>query len=215
MTVVYEPVKPKTAAKGKASRKSDAERAEARAAAAMANQRTAEQQRKIALYEAQESKRAPQFQIDQTPVLWTLGGLGIATFITTAALTADGTVGSALVARYAVGWFSFLLFGAVEIAILAFMLMYYILGSRVDLVTGKRKAAWQWFAASIFASAVAVGLSAYHVVDLYDFDWSNPDLWVGVGIRLVTSLFFVLISKGFASVLFAKAIRLSPEGTTS
>lgn len=158
-------------------------------------------------YLEQEAKRANQIQIDQKGTLWLLGSLAIITFITTAILTADGTIGSAATAKFFAPEMGFLLFGAIEVAVLAFMLMYYVLGSRVDPETGGRLPALQWFVASVFASGIAVAASVYHVLELYEFDWSNPDLYVGAGLRTVVAVFFVLISKGVATVLFAKALK--------
>lgn len=157
----------------------------------------------VARFEKQEAKRAPQFQIDQIGTLGLLGLLGAVMFIATAILTADGTISSAALSRFAEPYMAFVLFGAVEVAILVFMLTYYIKGSRESgwAVTG-------WFVGMVGASIVAVGLSVYHVFDLYEFAWLDPDMWVGVSIRLVVSLFFVLVSKALASVLFAKTIRV-------
>lgn len=158
-------------------------------------------------YTVQETKRAPQVQIDQAVTLIVLGVLGAIMFVASAVLTADGTIGSATAAHYAVPWFGFLLFGSIEIAILVFLLVYYVLGSRVDY-DGNPVRATQWFVAMVIGSVVAVALSAYHVLDVYHFDWTNISLWVGVGIRLVTTVFFVFCAKACARVLFAKAIRL-------
>lgn len=168
----------------------------------------AEQRAKVAeRYVAQEAVRAPQFQIDTRPVLFLLLGLSVVTFVTTAILTADGTIGSAAAARFFSPVLGFVLFGAFEIAILAFMVMYYVLGSRTEY-DGTPVKATRWFVAMIAASAVTVGLSIYHVLDLYAYDWLSIDMWVGIIIRLVVAVFFVLVSKGVASVLFAKAIQL-------
>jgi hypothetical protein len=169
--------------------------------------REAAQVRKFDLYDAQEKARAPQFQIDQRGTLYVLGSLAIITFLTTAILTADGTIGAAESARFAFPAFGFILFGAFEVAILAFMLMYYVLGSRVDY-DGNRVKSVQWFVAMIVASSLTVLLSAYHVLDLYGYDWLNVDMWFGIGIRLAVAVFFVLTSKGVANVLFAKAVNL-------
>lgn len=184
---------------------------EARAAAEDVNKITAlraqQKSRKHELYAEQEFRRAPQFQIDQRLTLWILVGLAVITFITTAILTADGTIGAAASARFAHPAFGFILFGSIEVAILAFMLMYYVNGSRVDY-DGNSVVARPWFAAMIGTSAIAVGLSIYHVLDLYSYEWSSIDLWVGIGIRLTVSVLFVLISKGIATVLFARAVQL-------
>lgn len=167
----------------------------------------AEADRKRQRYEAQEAKRAPQAQIDQRVTLVTLIVLAAVMFIATAILTADGTIASAVLARFAGTWMAYVLFGAIEVAVLVFMLVYYVKGSRVD-DDGKPVVAVQWFVAMVFASMVAVGLSIYHVLDVYEFAWTDPDMWVGISIRLVVALFFVLVSKALASTIFAKAIRL-------
>lgn len=184
---------------------------EARAAAEEISKITelrAEQKARVTeTYVKQEAARAPQFQIDQRPTLYLLGALAALMFVAAAVLTADGTIGSAAAARFVEPWMGFLLFGVFEVAILVFMLLYYVTGSRVDY-EGKRVPSEHWFWLMVFASAVTVIASAYHVMDVYDYDFANIDLWVGIGLRVVAALFFVLVSKGIASVLFAKAILL-------
>lgn len=172
-----------------------------------AHKRTQDQARRDR-YAKQEAKRASQFQIDQPGTLFLLVGLAAFTFLTTAVLTADGTIGSSVAARFAFEWMGFLLFGAFEVAILAFMLMYYVLGSRINIETGEREKATRWFVAMVAVSALTVLLSAYHVLDLYDYDWLSIDMWFGIGIRLAVSTLFVLVSKGISGVLFARAVRL-------
>lgn len=158
-------------------------------------------------YVKQEAVRAPQFQIDQRPTLYLLGALAAIMFIAAAVLTADGTIGSAAAARFVEPWMGYLLFGVFEIAILVFMLLYYVTGSRVDY-DGNRVPSVHWFWLMVFASTVTVIASAYHVMDVYDYEFTSIDLWVGIGLRVVAALFFVLVSKGIASVLFAKAVQL-------
>lgn len=186
--------------------------AEARAAAEDIQKITAlraEQKARVAAaYVSQEEKRAPQWQIDQPGSLWLLVVLAGITFLATALLTADGTIGASAAARFATDWMGFVVFGVFEVATLAFMMMYYMKGSRIDIQTGEQVKAGQWFVAMVVASAVTVGLSAYHVLDLYDYDYTSIDLWVGIGIRVIASLFFVLIAKGIAGTLFARAIQL-------
>lgn len=183
-------------------------RAEAENAQRIAELRAESRARVAEAYIAQEKARAPQFQIDQKPVLWILIGLAAITFVATAFLTADGTIGASAAARFATDWMGFIVFGVFEIATLAFMLMYYMRGSRIDIVTGERVQAVQWFVAMVLASVVTVGLSAYHVLDLYGYDITSIDLWVGIGIRVIASFFFVLVAKGIAGTLFAKAVQL-------
>lgn len=181
--------------------------AEAAAKQAEAQRRRDQVERTARLFTEQEAKRAPQFQIDQRATLTLLGALALVTFIATAILTADGTIGSSVAARFASPVFGFILFGAFEVAILAFMLIYYVLGSRIDN-DGNPVKATRWFVAMIGAATITVALSVYHVLDLYNYEWLNVDMWVGIFIRLVVALFFVVVSKGIATVLFARAIRL-------
>ena len=185
-----------------------AEKARADLAVQISERATRQANRVIEKYEQQEAARSPQFQIDTRVTLGILVSLAVITFITTAMLTADGTIGAAAAARFAIDWFGFVLFGVFEVATLAFMLMYYVRGSRIDIITGDRIPASQWFVAMLFASGLTVALSTYHVLDLYDYDWGSIEMWVGIGIRVTASLFFVLISKGIAGVLFAKALDL-------
>lgn len=187
---------------------------EARAQAAQDNMRAEIEKRrevalnrKLDLYDAQEAARAPQFQIDQRATLYVLGALTVITFITTAILTADGTIGAAQAAKFALPAFGFILFGAFEVAILMFMLMYYVLGSRVDY-DGNRVPHVRWFVAMVVATSLTAILSVYHVLDVYGWQVSNVNMWVGAGIRLAVAVFFVLCSKGLATTLFAKAVQL-------
>jgi len=187
-------------------RRSDEARSAVVEIAKIADLRARQRAAKFDLHEKQESRRAPQFQIDQSATLWMLSILAGVMFLATAALTADGTIGAAASARFGIEWFGYLLFGAIEMAILVFMLAYYVKGSRVDY-DGNPEPAAQWFVAMIVASAVAALLSVYHVLDLYNFDIMSIDMWVGIVIRLTVTVFFVLVSKAVASVLFAKAVR--------
>ena len=184
-----------------------AQAARDRVAAEISFRREAQQNRIFEMYDAQEKARAPQFQIDQRGTLYVLGALAAVTFIATAILTADGTIGAAASAKFAVPWFGYILFGAFEVAILAFMLMYYVLGSRVDY-NGNRLKSTQWFVAMIVAAGLTVALSAYHVLDVYNWEWSNVDMWIGIGIRLSVALFFVAVSKGIATTIFARSVTL-------
>lgn len=163
--------------------------------------------RKQAAYDAQESRRAPRVQIDQKITMYVLLTIGGLIFAATALLVADGTIGSASAARYEIWWFAYLMFFTTEAAVLGFLLIYYMVGSRVDDVTGRLLPAGRWFVASVAASVIAAALSTYHVFRLYDYDLTSIDMWVGAAIRLTTTVFFVVISKGLANVIFAKAIR--------
>lgn len=192
----------------KAELERDAERLRSNIAVQIAQRTNSQAQRVIDTYEAQEQKRAPQLQIDQTPIFWILISIAVAVFLATAALTADGTIGAAEAARFSIPWFSYILFFVFEASTLGFMLMYYVRGSRIDILTGERIKSGQWFFAMIVSAVLTVVLSTYHVLDLYEYDWLNVDMWFGVGIRVTAATFFVLISKGIAGVIFAKALDL-------
>ena len=189
--------------------KAQAQEARDRVLSEVEKRRSSQAERVFTTYETQESKRSPQFQIDQKGTLYLLVGLAIVMFLTTAVLTADGTIGSAGAAQFISPALGFVLFGAFEVGILVFLLLYYIRGSRINIITGKRVKHLHWFIAAVAVSALTVGLSAYHVMDLYDYDFTSIDLWVGIGIRVTVSVLFVLISKGIAGVLFAQAIDLN------
>lgn len=185
--------------------------AESRAemAIAIADRRKAQADRVIETYEAQEVVRAPQLQIDQKPIFWILIVIAGAVFLSTALLTADGTIGAAESARFGIDWFSYILFFVFEASTLGFMLMYYIRGSRIDIITGQRVKASQWFVAMLISAILTVVLSTYHVLDLYGYAWGSIDMWFGIGIRITAATFFVIISKGIAGVIFAKALDLN------
>lgn len=169
--------------------------------------RAEQQKRRHEMYAKQESSRAPQFQIDQRFTLWLLSALAAFTFISTAALTADGTIGAAASAKFAIDWFGYLLFGAFEVAILAFMLVYYVQGSRIDHY-GEPIPATRWFVMMVAVAGLTVALSVYHVLDLYEYAWLSVDMWVGIFVRFAVAVCFVITSKAVASVLFAKAVHL-------
>jgi hypothetical protein len=193
----------------KAEIAAQAQEARDRVLAQVEARRAGQSERIFTTYETQESKRSPQFQIDQRGTLLLLVGLAIVMFLTTAVLTADGTIGSAGAAQFFSPVLGFVLFGAFEVGILVFLLLYYIRGSRINIITGQRMKSTQWFVAAVAVSALTVGLSAYHVMDVYEYDFGQVDLYVGIGIRVAVSILFVLISKGIAGVLFAQAIDLN------
>jgi hypothetical protein len=156
-------------------------------------------------YDKQERKRVEPFQIDQLVTLVILSVLTAMTFIVTGVLTADGTIGASTAARFALPWFGYLLFGAFEIGTLAFMLMYYVNGSRIDY-EGKRVPANRWFVAMVATSALTAMLSVYHVLDVYQYAWLDISMWVGIAIRLALAVLFVVVSKGVANVLFGRPV---------
>ena len=227
MTIVVQPETPKTPARrgnGKTAkemlqreeRRLAIQQIEARAREAQSEAdslnkvreiRAAQRALKFDRYEQQEQKRASQFQIDQKATIILLLALTAVTFLATAVLTADGTIGAAAAAEFISPQFAFILFGAYEVAILVFMLLFYVIGSRID-DDGNPIPAVHWFVAMVVASSLTAMLSVYHVLDIYNYEWTNIDMWVGVIIRLSVAVFFVIVSKGAASALFAKAVNL-------
>lgn len=171
----------------------------------IANLRRQQKEGVFERYDKQERKRVEPFQIDQKITLVILGVLAALTFIVTGVLTADGTIGASTAARFALPWFGYLLFGAFEIGTLAFMLMYYVNGSRIDY-EGKRVPAGRWFVAMVATSGLTAMLSVYHVLDVYQYDWLSIAMWAGIVIRLALAVLFVIVSKGVANVLFGRPV---------
>lgn len=150
---------------------------------------------------AQEQKRAHRFQIDQNGTLYLLVTLVGLSFLATAALTADGTIASAAYAQLQFGWMSVLYFAALEIAALAFLILYLVIGSR----EAERPALW--FKLLVADTILIVGTNVFHVLDAYGFDWDSPELWAGVVLRSVVPVFFVLLGHGLSEAVFAKAVK--------
>lgn len=157
-------------------------------------------EQKIQRYERQETKRATRMQIDQNVTLWLLVGLAAVTFVTSAILTAAGTVDVAIESmQLPAPWMALLVFGAIEVAILVFLLVYILRGSR-------GQSAGHWFFAMIGAASVTVAAQIYHVARGHNFDLTNPDLYAGTILAVVIALSFVLVSKAVAGSVFSESM---------
>lgn len=163
---------------------------------------------------AQEAKRATRQQIDQPLTLWILIGLTIVSFISSAVLVAEGT---ALVAQYMIfpeglESFGYLVFGSVEVAILALMLLYLLVGSRPDEMDPSKPApANRWFVAMSVFVGITVLCQVFKTLDGWEYAWTEPRMWVGVILSTIVPLSYVLISKGLSTAVFARAIFISPK----
>lgn len=167
-------------------------------------------------YIAQERKRATRQQIDQPATLNILISLTVASFLASAVLVAEGT---ALVAQYMVlpfAWFGYLVFGSVEVAILALMLLYLLIGSRPDEADPTKPGkATRWFVAMSVFVGITIICQVFKTLDGWDYAWTEPRMWVGVLLSTVVPLSYVLISKGLSTAVFARAIFMSPSKRVS
>jgi hypothetical protein len=172
----------------------------------------AEKRQRAALierYERQESKRAVPVQIDQPGTLYVLIALSGVTFLSSAALVANGTIAVAEFIGLAYGWMGWLAFGAVEVVILAFLLGYLVIGSKSDPITGAPRTDGRvWFGAMVAFSAITIFANAFHTLEFWDFVWVEPRMWMGVVLATAIPLSFILVSKMLASAVFAKAINI-------
>lgn len=153
-----------------------------------------------ARYEAQEAKRSTRFQVDQNGTLYLLLALSAVMFAASAIIVANGTIAVAQFVGLAAPWMSWLFFGAVELAVLVFLLMYLIIGSRAE------GSATGWFVAMIGASGVTLAANVFHVLSYWEFDWVEPRMWAGVVLGAFVPLSFILVSKGLSVVVFAKTL---------
>lgn len=165
-------------------------------------------------YIQQEAKRATRQQIDQPATLKILIALTVLSFVSSAVLVAEGT---ALVAQYMIfpkGFesFGYLVFGSVEVAILALMLLYLLVGSRPDeLDPSKPAPANRWFVAMGVFVGITVLCQVFKTLDGWEYAWTEPKMWVGIVLSTIVPLSYVLISKGLSTAVFARAIFISPK----
>jgi hypothetical protein len=161
---------------------------------------------------AQEKKRAQRWQIDQNGTLIVLGILAVVSFIGSAILVADGTVHVAQFMILGAEWMGFMVFASIEVAILALMLLYLLVGSRPDELDPSKPAnATRWFVAMSVFVGITVISQVFKTIDGWGYEWAEPRMWVGVLLSVIVPLSYVLISKGLSTAVFARAIFLSPN----
>ena len=160
------------------------------------------------LYAIQEAKRAPKIQVDQKLVLWTwLIAVGVA-FVSSAIVSFNGITSVAEFVGLSASWMAGLFFFFIELMYLIFLAAYLVLASRVD-DDGKPEKTWGAMLGMIAFAAIAVGANAFHTLDYWSWDLTNPQMWAGVVLSVAAPIAIISASKMASRVVFARAIRLS------
>ena len=163
--------------------------------------------RRAEMYANQEAKRAPKIQIDQRVVLWTwVTGIGIA-FISSAIVSFNGITSVAEFVGLSADWMAALFFFFVELMYLLFLIAYLVLGSRLD-EDGKPEKTMGAIVGMIGFAAIAVLANAFHTLDFWDWNWTEPRMWAGVVLAISAPVAIISASKMASRVVFAKAIRI-------
>lgn len=158
-------------------------------------------------YQLQESKRAAKIQVDQKLVLLTwLVAVGIA-FVSSAIVSFNGITSVAEFVGLSAIWMAGLFFFFIELMYLIFLVAYLVLSSRVDDDGNPEKTGGALWGMISFA-AIAVGANAFHTLDYWAWDITNPQLWAGVVLSIAAPIAIISASKMASRVVFARAIRL-------
>jgi hypothetical protein len=163
--------------------------------------------RRIEMYEKQEAKRAPKIQIDQRVVLWTwITGIVIA-FISSAIVSFNGITSVAQFVGLSADWMASLFFFFVELMYLLFLIAYLVLGSRLD-ENGKPEKTMGAIFGMVGFAAIAVLANAFHTLDYWKWEWTEPQMWAGVVLAVSAPIAIISASKMASRVVFAKAIKV-------
>lgn len=166
-----------------------------------------EQERKLANYSKQESKRAPKVQIDQRIVLWTwIVGIGIA-FLASAIVSFNGITSVAYFVGLSQEWMASLFFFFIELMYLLFLVAYLVLASRID-DNGKQEKTWGAIMGMVAFGGLAVLANGFHTFDYWDWNWVEPRMWAGIILSISAPIAIISASKMASRVVFAKAIKL-------
>lgn len=159
------------------------------------------------LYRIQESKRAAKVQVDQKFVMlgWLIA-VGIA-FVASAIVSFNGITSVAEFVGLSASWMAGLFFFFVELMYLIFLVAYLVLASRVD-EDGKPEKTGGALWGMISFAAIAVGANAFHTLDYWQWDITNPQVWAGVVLSIAAPIAIISASKMASRVVFAKAIKL-------
>jgi hypothetical protein len=169
-------------------------------------QNKAERQ-KLAMYAKQEAKRAPKVQIDQRLILWTwITGIVIA-FFASAVVSFNGITAVAQFVGLSADWIGYLFFFFIELMYLLFLIAYLLLASRVDEEGNNERTAGAFWGMFSFG-AIAVIANAFHTIDFWQYDFTEPRLWAGTVLAVAAPIAIISASKMASRVVFAKAIRL-------
>ncbi len=159
------------------------------------------------LYAIQEAKRAPKIQVDQKIILWGwLLAVGIA-FVSSAIVSFNGITSVAEFVGLSAAWMAGLFFFFIELMYLIFLVAYLVLASRVD-DDGKPEKTGGALWGMISFAAIAVGANAFHTLDFWSWDYTNPQMWAGVVLSVAAPIAIISASKMASRVVFAKAISL-------
>jgi hypothetical protein len=159
------------------------------------------------LYRIQESKRAPKTQIDQRIVLLSWISAVVVAFISSAIVSFNGITAVAQFVGLSADWMAGLFFFFVELMYLIFLVAYLVLASRVDEDGEPEKTGGALWGMISFA-AIAVGANAFHTLDYWQWDITNPQVWAGVVLSIAAPIAIISASKMASRVVFAKAIKL-------
>lgn len=159
------------------------------------------------LYAIQEAKRAAKVQVDQKFVMlgWLIA-VGIA-FVASAIVSFNGITSVAEFVGLSATWMAGLFFFFVELMYLIFLVAYLVLASRVDEDGNPEKTGGALWGMISFA-AIAVGANAFHTLDYWSWDLTNPQMWAGVVLSIAAPIAIISASKMASRVVFARAIRL-------
>ena len=159
------------------------------------------------LYRIQESKRAAKIQVDQKFVMFSwLAAVGIA-FIASAIVSFNGITAVAGFVGLSAPWMAGLFFFFIELMYLIFLVAYLILASRVD-EDGKPEPVWGSLIGMIAFGGIAVSANAFHTLDYWNWDATNPQVWAGVTLSMAAPIAIISASKLASRVVFARAIKL-------
>lgn len=165
------------------------------------------QNKKSLMYEKQESKRAPKVQIDQRIILWSWI-VGIMTaFVSSGIVSFNGITSVAAFVGLSQGWMAGLFFFFIELMYLLYLIAYLVLASRVD-EDGKPEKTLGALIGMVAFGGIAVFANAFHTLDFWKWDWTNPQMWAGVVLSIAAPVAIISASKMASRVVFAKAIRL-------
>lgn len=158
-------------------------------------------------YELQESKRAPKIQVDQKIILWSwLIGVALA-FISSAVVSFNGITSVAAFVGLSQQWMAGLFFFFIELMYLLFLIAYLVLASRVTEDGEPEKTSGALIGMASFGG-LAVLANAFHTLDYWSWDWTEPRLWAGTMLGIAAPLAIIAASKMASRVVFARAIKL-------
>ncbi len=159
------------------------------------------------LYAIQESKRAAKVQVDQKLVMlgWLIA-VGVA-FVASAIVSFNGITSVSEFVGLSAPWMAGLFFFFVELMYLIFLVAYLVLASRVDEDGNPEKTGGALWGMISFA-AIAVGANAFHTLDYWNWDITNPQMWAGVVLSIAAPIAIISASKMASRVVFAKSIKL-------